>query len=44
MKPGDQGEVNFPEDTIVITVRNTPENLLLAPLGNDNDSGTGKSR
>lgn len=30
MKPGDQGEVNFPEDTIVITVRNTPENLLLA--------------
>ena len=30
MKPGDRGEVNFPEDTIVITTRNTPENLLLA--------------
>ena len=30
IKPGDQGEVNFPEDTIVITARNTPENLLLA--------------
>ena len=30
MKPGDRGEVNFPEDTIVITARNTPENLLLA--------------
>lgn len=30
MQPGDRGEVNFPEDTIVITARNTPENLLLA--------------
>lgn len=30
LKPGDRGEVNIAEDTLVITGRNTPENLLLA--------------
>ena len=30
LKPGDRSEVDIPEDTLIITARNTPENLLLA--------------
>lgn len=30
LKPGDAAELNFTEDSMIITNRNTPENLLLA--------------
>lgn len=30
LKPGDSAELNFTEDSMLITSRNTPENLLLA--------------